>query len=138
MLSQDTISKVQSSFSVVAMDAPTFTAAFYDHLFQLDPSLRPLFKGDLPEQGRKLAAMLATVVRGLHELPAIVPAAKALAARHATYGVQRVHYETVGRALLETLDAQLGERMTPEVRTAWSTTYGLLAQVMIDATASGA
>ena len=49
------------------------------------------------------------------------------------YGVREAHYATVGAALLWTLEAGLGEAFTPAVRAAWTTAYGTLATVMIDA-----
>jgi nitric oxide dioxygenase len=58
---------------------------------------------------------------------------RALGARHAGYGVEEEHYATVGAALLWTLDKGLGAEFTPAVREAWTTTYSLLANTMIDA-----
>ena len=45
---------VRESFAKVAPIAPAAAAMFYDRLFVLDPALRPLFKGDMAEQGGKL------------------------------------------------------------------------------------
>ena len=54
--------------------------------------------------------------------------------RHVRYGVQDAHYETVGAALLWTLERGLGEAFTPAVREAWAETYTVLATVMKGAT----
>lgn len=125
------ISLVQKSFDIV----PTEIAAdlFYARLFELDPSLRPLFKGDMKAQGRKLMDMIAVAVRGLSNLDRIVPAVQDLGVRHAGYGVTPDHYETVGSALLWTLEKGLGEQFTDEVREAWTNAYVLLSSTMIDA-----
>ena len=107
-------------------------ALFYARLFELDPALRPLFTTDIQEQGRKLMQMIAVAVRGLDNLDTLVPAVRALGKRHAGYGVQDQHYETVAAALLWTLERGLGEQFTLEVRDAWATVYGLLAATMQD------
>jgi hemoglobin-like flavoprotein len=109
---------------------------FYGKLFQLEPALKPLFKGDMKEQGRKLMTMLNTVVTQLERLDTLVPAVQGLGKRHAGYGVKPEHYAAVGSALLWTLDAGLGDAFTGEVRDAWAAAYGLLAGVMSDAAAT--
>ena len=132
------IALVQSTWSKVVPIQEQAARLFYDKLFEMDPSLRPLFKGDMVEQGRKLMAMINTAVNGLTRLNEIVPAVQALGRRHVGYGVKEAHYETVGAALLWTLEQGLGPSFTPEVRQAWATAYGLLAGVMKEAAAATA
>jgi nitric oxide dioxygenase len=124
------VTLVRESFAKVAPIAETAAGLFYGRLFELDPALKPLFKGDMKEQGRKLMQMIGTAVAGLDRLDAIVPAVEALGKRHAGYGVASAHYDTVGAALLWTLEQGLGAAFTPEVKAAWAETYGLLAGVM--------
>jgi hemoglobin-like flavoprotein len=126
---------VRGSFAKVAPIAPAAAAMFYDRLFALDPSLRPLFKGDMQEQGRKLMAMIGTAVANLDRLETILPAVQDLGRRHATYGVQPAHYDTVATALLWTLEQGLGPDFTPATRDAWVEAYTTLAGVMIEAAA---
>jgi hemoglobin-like flavoprotein len=106
-------------------------------LFALDPALKPLFKGDMTEQGRKLMAMIGVAVANLHNLDSVVPAVQDLGRRHAGYGVLAEHYATVAEALLWTLQQGLGDDFTPETRQAWVETYTTLAGVMQQATARG-
>jgi hemoglobin-like flavoprotein len=127
---------VQASFEVVLPIADIAAALFYGRLFELDPSLRPMFKGSLEEQGHKLMTMLRVVVHGLNRLDTLVPAVQALGRRHARYGVQDGHYDTVGTALLATLQQGLGDAFTPEVAAAWTTAYALLAETMKAAAAA--
>jgi nitric oxide dioxygenase len=129
----ESIRLVQASFAQVAPIAEQAASLFYARLFELAPELRPLFRGDMAEQGRKLMAMLATVVGGLSRLDTLVPAARALAQRHVAYGAQPEHYAVVGTALLDTLAKGLGDDFTPEVRAAWIEAYGLLSGAMLDA-----
>ena len=127
------ITLVKDSFRQVLPIADQAAALFYARLFELDPELRELFRGDMVEQGRKLMTMIATAVASLERLDAIVPAVRQLGARHAGYGVTEEHYATVGAALLWTLEKGLGPAFTPAVREAWTTTYSLLADTMIEA-----
>ena len=59
-----------------------------------------------------------------------------LGRRHVGYGVADEHYDTVGAALLWTLEKGLGRAFTPEVKDAWATVYGVLATTMKNAAAS--
>ena len=103
---------------------------FYDRLFEIDPTTRPLFKTiDLADQRRKLI-QLTVVVQGLDHLEALVPMIANLGRRHSQFGVIDAHYDTVGPALLWTLEQGLGSDWTPEVKVAWSCAYALLADVM--------
>lgn len=108
---------------------------FYGKLFELDPGLKPMFKGDMTEQGRKLMAMINTAVNGLTNLNAIVPAVQDLGRRHVGYGVTDAHYDTVAAALLWTLEQGLGDAFTADVKKAWTDTYVLLATTMKEAAA---
>jgi hemoglobin-like flavoprotein len=129
---------VQESFGKVAPIADAAAALFYGRLFDLDPSLESLFKGDMAEQGRKLMQMLGVAVKSLDRLEQVLPAVCALGARHAGYGVRERDYDTVGRALIWTLRKGLGEDFTPEVEAAWVEVYAALAGVMKSAQAEAA
>jgi hemoglobin-like flavoprotein len=126
---------VQESFAQVVPIADIAAELFYGRLFELDPSLRRLFHGNMREQGRKLMQMLAVAVRGLDRLEMIVPAVQALGRRHAAYGVTDAHFATVGAALLWTLEQGLGSAFTPEVADAWASVYDVLTTTMKDAMA---
>jgi nitric oxide dioxygenase len=107
---------------------------FYEKLFAIDGSLRALFREtDMKKQGAKLMAALGFVVHGLSRAETILPTVQDLARRHVGYGVEEHHYPIVGQALIDTLEAGLGEAFTPQVREAWAAAYGLLAGVMIAA-----
>ncbi len=129
-MTRDEIALVQASFAMVEPISGQAAEIFYNRLFKLDPSLKPLFKGDIRQQGRLLMKMLGTAVNGLDRLEAIVPAVQALGKRHAGYGVQPAHYATVAEALLWTLQAGLGTAFTPETKAAWVAAYTILAEQM--------
>jgi hemoglobin-like flavoprotein len=125
------IKAIQDSFAKVTPVAPQAAALFYGRLFEIAPSVKPLFRGDMEEQGHKLMATLAVVVNGLGNLNAILPAASALAKPHVGYGVKAEHYEPVGAALLWTLERGLGAQWTPDLAAAWAGAYSLLSEHMI-------
>lgn len=127
---------VRDSFAKVVPIAPQASALFYGKLFEMDPALRPLFKGDMAEQGRKLMAMIGTGVANLDDLGAILPAVRDLGRRHAGYGVPLASYDTVGAALLWTLEQGLGEAFSPAVKAAWTEVYTALSGVMKDGAAA--
>lgn len=121
---------VKNSWSLVTPIADQAAELFYGKLFELDPELRTLFTGDMLLQGRKLMQMITTAVNSLDKLEAVLPAVEQLGERHAEYGVSDKDYDTVGAALLWTLQAGLGEEFTPEVKEAWTLTYNTLAGIM--------
>lgn len=121
---------VQTTFATLVPIADQAAALFYGRLFETDPSLRPLFKSDLGEQGKKLMTMIGVAVKGLDSLDELVPAVKNLGRRHAGYGVTDAHYDTVGGALLWTLEKGLGSAFTPDVKAAWTTVYTVLSTTM--------
>lgn len=122
---------VQLSFVKMSPASDQVAAAFYRRLFELDPTIEPLFaSADMKEQGRKFMHMIAVAVKSLTRLEEIVPAVEEMGRRHATYGAVDDHYETMGEALLWALDQQLGEEFTPEVRKAWAAAYEALADTM--------
>ncbi len=127
------VTLVQTTWEQVVPIADTAAGLFYGRLFELDPALRPLFKSSIEEQGRKLMHMITVAVRGLNNVPALIPAVQELGRRHVGYGVRDEHYATVGSALLWTLEKGLGPAFTPEVKDAWATVYGVLATTMRDA-----
>ncbi|HEX8147323.1 MAG TPA: globin family protein [Pyrinomonadaceae bacterium] len=134
-MNTEQIKLVQESFQKVVPIADAAAALFYGRLFDLDPALESLFKGDIVEQGRKLMQMIGVAVKSLDRLEQVLPAVCALGARHAGYGVREKDYDTVGRALIWTLRKGLGEDFTPETEAAWAETYAALAGVMKSAQA---
>jgi hemoglobin-like flavoprotein len=134
----DQIALVQRSFQAVQPILEPAATMFYDRLFDLDPSLRALFRGSRQDQGRKLAQALTVVVAGLDRPDQIRGAVEALGSRHVGYGVRDEHYTTVGEALLWTLEQGLGEAFTSDVRNAWAAAYGWLSFTMQRAAAKSA
>jgi nitric oxide dioxygenase len=133
-MTSDQIGHLRSTWALMAASTDDVAARFYDRLFELDPSLRALFAAtDMGTQGEKLVQTITVVVRGVEDLPRLLPAVEALGRRHVGYGVQEAHYATVGDALLWTFGQVLGDAFTPAARESWATAFGLLAGAMTGA-----
>ena len=133
LITTEQIHIIRQTFSLVSPMADSVAAVFYRRLFELDPSLRAMFPPSLLDQGRKLMQMLGAAVGLLERPEQLVSVLESLGKRHAGYGVRDEHYDTVGEALLWTLERGLGTLFTPEVQAAWGALYGLVATTMKNA-----
>ena len=122
---------VQQSWNQVVPLADEVAVTFYKRLFEIDPSVVPLFSGiDMPKQRNKLLQVLAIVVSGLDNPDKLMPVVRELGRRHATYGISPRHYDSVGAALLWTLEQGLGGDWSPELAEAWTAAYATLVAEM--------
>jgi len=109
---------------------------FYRRLFEIDPATRKLFRAtEMVAQRKKLVQMLNFAVNGLDRLDVLTSKVEDLGRRHAGYGVTDAHYDSVGAALLWTLEQGLGRAWTPAVASAWTEVYGMLSDIMRNAAA---
>jgi len=132
-MTEEQIKLVRASFEKIGRVSEEAAVLFYARLFELDPKLRRLFKPDMGEQRLKLMQMLEAAVNGLGRLDELLPAVREMGARHASYGVEDHHYETVASALLYTFECALDAEYTTEMKEAWTAVYELLATTMKDA-----
>lgn len=135
MLNAEQKAHISRTFALVEPIAPLAASLFYGRLFELAPQTQSLFRYEpgspgMAAQGKKLMQTLGIAVANLDRLHLIVPAIEELARRHVSYGVEPAHYDTVGAALLWTLEQGLGDAFTPEVRAAWTELYTILATTM--------
>ena len=111
---------IRETFPLIREIAIPVSLLFYGRLFDLDPSLRRLFRIDLKEQSKKLVAMLDALVEGIDDWEKIVPVLRELGQRHLGYGVKEQHYDTVCSALVWAFGQALQPGFDEEVRTAWT------------------
>ena len=117
-----------SRFEPIAERSARF---FYEKLFELDPEAQRLFaRTDMEAQGRKVMQMFAEIVRTLDQPDTLVSEVADLGRRHVHYGVRDSQYDSVGTALLRTLEHGLGPAFTDDVRNAWTEAYLLISTVL--------
>lgn len=129
-LTAEQLSAIKSTFSAVEPIADDAAKLFYDRLFEIAPDTRPLFNGDMKEQGRKLMSAIKTLVAGLDRPERIIPVLEELGRRHKDYGVTEDHYEAVGAALLWTLAKGLGPAFDADAESGWTALYGIVSSQM--------
>ena len=129
-MTPEQIQLVRDSWTQVVPIADKAAELFYARLFELDPEVKPLFKGNIQEQGQKLMATLNIAVNSIDKLETLTPVLQQMGKRHVDYGVKNEHYDTVGSALIWTLAEGLQESFTDDVKTAWLETYTLVADTM--------
>jgi hemoglobin-like flavoprotein len=125
---------VKTTWAMVVPIADTAAGLFYDRLFAIDTSTRAMFTStNMAEQKKKLMQALAFVIGGLDKVEQLVPTIQTLGRNHVRYGVTDTHYDSVGAALLWTLEQGLKDAWTPDVKNAWIAAYTTVAGVMKDA-----
>lgn len=129
-MTADQVYLLRKSFDRVEQQARVAALIFYRRLFELDPSLRPLFKTDIQEQGGKLIDMLALALILTDRPGALETELRECGARHVGYGVRDEHYATVGQAMLDMMAEVLGRDFTPATREAWAAFYHIAAEAM--------
>ena len=132
-LSEHQLNLIEDSFALVDGISDQAADLFYQRLFEIEPSLRPLFPEDLSEQKKKLMAALKVLVNSLRAPEKVVPIVEDLGKRHKDYGVVDEHYVHVAEALMWTFEQGLGPALTDEVRQAWTDLYSIVATTMIEA-----
>ena len=126
---------IRQSFARLEFKGEKLGVAMYEHLFRLEPSLRPLFKGDIKAHAVRLMAAVGQVVDALDDLRPLLNDLRALGARHVRYGAEPRHYVLVEQALMRALGDTLGMSISSEARDAWGQAYRILADVMMMAAA---
>lgn len=129
-MTPEEIACVKASWAKLMPIAEQAASLFYNRLFETYPEVRPLFKGDMDEQGRRIMGMIHSTVMRLDDLGPLQPVLRGSGARHVGYGVKDEDYDKMADALLWTLGRVLGEDFTPEVRAAWVSVYNDLAGAM--------
>lgn len=132
-MEREKIQIVQQTWLHVLPIAEVAADLFYQRLFEIDPTVKPLFKNtDLAAQKGKLLQMLSDAIASLNTPATVLRNLEVLGRRHAAYGVQPSHYEAVGEALLWTLEKGLADRWSHEAREAWAAVYALIARQMLN------
>lgn len=132
-MTPDEIERVETSFAALGPVTRALGLAFYDRLFEIDPTTRALFKTDMDEQALRLMQVLSYAVSNLRAPEALLPTIHDLGRRHVDYGVSPPQYGSMRDALVHTLKAALGVAWTPETETAWIAAMNTISGEMLDA-----
>jgi hemoglobin-like flavoprotein len=133
----DDIALVRSGFAKLLADRENFTTRFYGALFRIEPRLGALFGDDLMVPAEQFVQALGLAVTALDDFDSVREDLQALGRRHVDYGVENRHYGIAGEALLDALEATLGDAFDQRARAAWAIVYAHLADVMSGADDSG-
>ena len=131
-MTPEQVTLIRTSWRQIPPVAATAGGLFYEHLFALDPTLRPLFAHtDMERQGKKLLQALGAVVASADRLHTLGPVLEELGRKHLAYGVAERDYDTVGAAVLATLAVALGDGFTAPLREAWAEAYAGVTAFML-------
>ena len=129
-MTKDDIALVQDSWRIFEPVKHIAAELFYVKLFELDATLGVMFSDDLKLRSQKFTQLMDATVRGLDRVDVLMPAIRELGIRHPLFGGSDAHHATIASALFWTLEKGLRGDFTPQVRTAWIKTYGVLSQTM--------
>ena len=128
---------LETSFDLVAPEGDKLMDIFYGRLFAAAPAVEPLFAGtDLRRQKSMLLGTLVLLRKSLRNLDAIVPALRALGARHVAYGARPEHYGVVGEVLIAAMAEVAGDAWRTEYERAWAAAFDVVAGVMLEGAAA--
>lgn len=122
---------VTQSFDAIWSIRRQFCHAFYRRFFELAPDTRNLFPADLEPQYLQLMDMIAAIVGALDQRDLFQSTIRQAGHRHAIFGVKPRHFDLFGKALISTLDEQLGHVFSPDTRRAWVMLYEIVREQMI-------
>ena len=128
--SADELAELRRGWELIVPIADEAAQLFYARLFELSPSLRPLFHHEPAAQREKFVQALEQVVLCAGRPNDLLGMLRGLGERHMAYGVRPEHYAVACEALLWTLDEGLGIASTREARNAWVAAYEFVATAM--------
>lgn len=120
---------VRTSFQQVRPVGDDFAAWFRSCLFDLDPGLEQVFTSDA-RPGRGLIRAICLSIKGLYWWERIKPKLQAVGSEYARLGIDEYDYRCFRQALVWALERCLGAAFTPELRTAWTAFWEMLAGTM--------
>ncbi|MGW5051376.1 globin domain-containing protein [Actinokineospora sp. NPDC004072] len=138
MLSAASAAVVRATLPVVRAHAVAITGHFYPSMFEAHPELLDLFNQGNQADGRQRVALASAVIAFAEDLVGgggFDGIAERIAHKHVSLGIRAEQYPIVGRHLLASVGAVLGDAVTPAVAAAWDEVYWLLACRLIAAEA---
>jgi class 3 adenylate cyclase/hemoglobin-like flavoprotein len=126
-------SSLRESFSSAEAAGAQFAQLFYEHLFDLDPSLSRQFESvDMATQGAMVLQVIRVTLDGLEDLRGIQPTLESLGYRHAQYGVRPEQYASAAEAFIRALRQVLGEGFDRSLEGIWRETLSTVTDLMLE------
>lgn len=127
------VALIRGSFASLAGKEDELVARFYERLFREHPEVQPMFARTEPKkQQQSLLAALKLAVANLDKPEKLVPALRALGARHTSYGAEPAHYAVVRETLLAAFKDVLSDEFTPLTRAAWDEALRAVETIMLE------
>ncbi|CAA0123707.1 Flavohemoprotein [BD1-7 clade bacterium] len=134
MLTDKHIKTVQATIPLLESAGTDITTHFYERMFSHNPELKNIFNMTHQNSGRQPAALfdaIAAYAMNIENPAALTDAVERIAQKHTSFNVQPAQYAVVGHHLIETLRELAGDAFTHDVEEAWTTAYGVLADIFI-------
>jgi len=135
MLTTQDIRIVKSTVPLLEEGGSAITEHFYQRLFSHNPELKDIFNMNNQHTGKQQVALFEAILayaKNIDNLAVLKHAVERIAQKHTSLHIQPAHYDVVGLHLIETFRELLPEQFTPDVETAWSHAYGVLADIFIN------
>lgn len=136
-MTREDMDRIQMSFRLIESEKGAAGVQLYDKLFELDPSLVPLFKTDMGRQGEKLIESIGFAVRQINNPYGLQDGFYKMGERHRLYGVRDRDFDAMRVAMVWMLERRLGEEFTADVRQSWLNMFDWVAGMMRAAPADG-
>lgn len=129
-MNKQQIELLQRTFAKVEPVAQEAGELFYGRLFEMAPSLRPLFTGDMTMQAKMLMTAIGLAVQGLDHPEAVTPQLALIGQRHVNYRAMPADFDKFGAALQWALAQTLGDDFTQPVKEAWGEAFKFITREM--------
>ena len=126
------IDQVQSAWQKVMPFRKDIAGLFYKRLFEIEPELSMVFKGDMHDYVKNIMFMIDLAILNLGQLEKVMPMLQEMANKYVQSGM-KVDSNAVRNTLISTLEQHLGETFTEDIRSDWIQAYDVLVGVMKDA-----
>ncbi|MDH6279705.1 nitric oxide dioxygenase [Prescottella agglutinans] len=137
LLSPDSLPIIEATLPVVGERLGEISQVLYRYLFDGLPSFASdLFNRSNQENGEQQKALAGSIAAFAtllvtEDAPPVDQVMSRIAAKHASLGIVRAHYDLVHRALFKAIADVLGDAVTPEVAAAWDEVYWLMADSLV-------
>ena len=133
-LTPSQVQTIKSTVPVLAEYGAVITTKFYEDMLIAHPQLKNIFNNThqaTGHQAQALAGALYAYAANIDDLGKLSSAVELICHKHASLYIRAEQYKIVGKHLLETMSAVLGNAATPEILEAWGAAYWQLANIMI-------